>query len=129
VYLDVVHWRLVCNGNRSSFGLDESTQVDMVLVTVPTNTAPGAIAQARRAQRRPRAPERRVRTSSGRSVRPDLTAQAIVAVGVDFVRRPAFDGEALFAAAEHNVESEVIELDTARNEGSPSAGDGPRPRR
>jgi hypothetical protein len=48
---------------------------------------------------------------------PDVTRQDTTATGVDYAGRPAFDGEALFAAAEHDVASEVIELDTARYEG------------
>lgn len=48
---------------------------------------------------------------------PDVIREDTTATGADYAGRPAFDGEALFAAAEHDVASEVIELDTARNEG------------
>jgi hypothetical protein len=48
----------------------------------------------------------------------DVTDRDNAATGVDHGRRPAFDGEALFLAAEHDVNSEVIELDTERRAGS-----------
>jgi hypothetical protein len=45
-----------------------------------------------------------------------VTDQDIAAMVRDYTPRQTFDGEALFQAAEGDVDAEIIELDPARND-------------
>jgi S-DNA-T family DNA segregation ATPase FtsK/SpoIIIE len=111
---------------RVGLRLDEPTQVDMVL-------GDGARAQGARCDRikgstpgvgyvRLDGVREPIRVRAGY-----VTDEDIAAMAAEYAPRRAFDGQALFAAAERDVAAEVIELPTARGEDrSASEQDGGR---